>query len=81
MQAFLEHVVRGLVQHPDRVSITPVEREGTTVYELRLDPQDVGKVIGRQGMTINAIRSLLLAGSAKKGLRCTLEIVEEKPAD
>jgi predicted RNA-binding protein YlqC (UPF0109 family) len=47
---------------------------------LRLHPQDVGKIIGRQGMTINAIRSLLLAGSAKKGLRCTLEIVEDKPA-
>jgi uncharacterized protein len=80
MQAFLEYVVKGLVQHPEAVSITPVEREGTTIYELRLHEQDVGKVIGRQGMTINAIRSLLLAGSAKKGLRCTLEIVEEKPA-
>jgi len=80
MQAFLEYVVKGLVAHPDAVMITPVEREGTTVYELRLDPQDVGKVIGRQGMTINAIRSLLLAGSAKKGLRCTLEIVEDRAA-
>jgi predicted RNA-binding protein YlqC (UPF0109 family) len=78
VQAFLEYVVKGLVQHPDDVTITPVEREGATVYELRLNPQDVGKVIGRQGMTINAIRSLLLAGSARKGLRCTLEIVEEK---
>jgi predicted RNA-binding protein YlqC (UPF0109 family) len=77
MQAFLEYVVKGLVQNPAAVTVTPVEREGTTVYELRLDPQDVGKVIGRQGMTINAIRSLLLAGSAKQGLRCTLEIVEE----
>jgi len=80
MQAFLEYVVKGLVQHPEAVTITPVEREGTTVYELRLDPQDVGKVIGRQGMTINAIRSLLLAGSAKKGLRCSVEIVEDRPA-
>src|SRR5215831_11729552 len=80
MQAFLEYVVKGLVQHPDAVTVTPVEREGTTVYELRLHSQDVGKVIGRQGMTINSIRSLLLAGSAKKGLRCTLEIVEERPA-
>src|ERR1051326_7645391 len=79
IQAFLEYVVKGLVQHPDEVTVTPVEREGTTVYELRLHPQDVGKIIGRQGMTINAIRSLLLAGSAKKGLRCTLEIVEEAP--
>ena len=80
MQAFLEYVVKGLVDKPEAVAITPVEREGTTVYELRLDPQDVGKIIGRQGMTINAIRSLLLAGSARKGLRCTLEIVEDKPA-
>jgi uncharacterized protein len=80
MQAFVEYVVKGLVQHPDAVTVTPVEREGTTVYELRLDPADVGKVIGRQGMTINAIRSLLLAGSARKGLRCTLEIVEDRPA-
>jgi predicted RNA-binding protein YlqC (UPF0109 family) len=78
MQGFLEYVVKGLVQHPQEVTVTPVEREGTTVYELRLNPQDVGKVIGRQGMTINAIRSLLLAGSAKKGMRCTLEIVEER---
>ena len=77
MQAFVEYIVKGLVQHTDSVVVTPVEREGTTVYELRLHPQDVGKVIGRQGMTINAIRSLLLAGSAKRGLRCTLEIVEE----
>jgi uncharacterized protein len=80
MQAFLEYVVKGLVQHADDVTVTPVQREGTTVYELRLNPQDVGKVIGRQGMTINAIRSLLLAGSAKKGLRCSLEIVEDQPA-
>ena len=80
MQAFLEYVVKGLVQKPDAVTITPVEREGTTVYELRLDPQDVGKIIGRQGMTINAIRSLLLAGSARKGIRCTVEIVEDRPA-
>ena len=78
MQAFLEYVVKGLVQHPEAVTVTPVQREAMTVYELRLHPQDVGKVIGRQAMTINAIRSLLLAGSAKKGMRCTLEIIEEK---
>jgi predicted RNA-binding protein YlqC (UPF0109 family) len=78
MQEFLEYVVKGLVQHPEAVSVTPVERAGTTVYELRLDQSDVGKIIGRQGMTINAIRSLLLAGSARKGLRCAVEIVEDK---
>jgi predicted RNA-binding protein YlqC (UPF0109 family) len=41
MQAFLEYVVKGLVQNPDAVTVTPVEREGMTVYELRLDPKDV----------------------------------------
>jgi hypothetical protein len=80
MQEFLEYVVKGLVQHPEAVSVTPVERGGMTVYELRLDQSDVGKIIGRQGVTINAIRSLLLAGSAKKGLRCSVEIIEDKPA-
>lgn len=78
MQEFLEYVVKGLVQHPDAVSVTPVQHENTTVYELRLDPTDVGKIIGRQGVTINAIRSLLQAGSAKKGVRCSVEIIEDK---
>ena len=77
MREYLEYVVKGLVQKPDAVTISPVERGGVTVYELRLDAADVGKIIGRQGATINAIRSLLLAGSAKKGLRCTVEIVED----
>jgi predicted RNA-binding protein YlqC (UPF0109 family) len=80
MQAFLEYLVKGLVSHPDEVTVTPVVKDALTVYELRMHPDDVGKVIGRQGMTINAIRSLLMAGSAKKGLRCTMEIVEDKPA-
>ncbi len=80
MQAFLDFVVKGLVNHPEAVTVTPVEKNGLTVYELRLHQDDIGKVIGKQGMTINAIRSLLLAGSAKKGLRCTIEIVEERPA-
>jgi len=80
MEAFLEYVVKGLVEHPTDVSITPVDRGGMTVYELRLNPSDVGRIIGRQGVTINAIRSLLLAGSARKGLRCAVEIVEDQPA-
>ena len=80
MQAFLEFIVKGLVSHPDAVTVTPVPKDGLTVYELRMHPDDVGKIIGRQGMTINAIRSLLLAGSAKKGERCVMEIVEDKPA-
>ena len=78
MQAFLEFVVKGLVDHPAEANVTPVVKDAVTIYEVRLHPDDVGKVIGRQGITINAIRSLLLAGSAKKGLRCSMEIVEDK---
>ena len=78
MQEFLEYIVKGLVQNPGAVTVTPVTRAGLTVYELRMDPSDVGKIIGRQGATINAIRSLLLAGSAKLGQRCSVEIVEDQ---
>ena len=79
MHAFLEYVVKGLVQKPEEITVTPVERNGMTVYELRMNPSDVGRIIGRDGVTINAIRSLLSAGSARKGIRCSLEIVEDQP--
>jgi predicted RNA-binding protein YlqC (UPF0109 family) len=78
METFLDYVVKGLVDRPDAVTITPTERNGMTVYELRVHPTDMGKIIGRQGATINAIRALLLVGSAKRGLRCALEVVDEE---
>ena len=77
MQDFVEYVVKGLVDEPDAVTVTEVEQNGSTVYELRMDPDDVAKVIGRRGVTINAIRPLVQAGGAKKGLRCGLEIIED----
>jgi predicted RNA-binding protein YlqC (UPF0109 family) len=80
MQAFLEFVVKGLVAQPDDVAITPVERNGMTIYEVRVSPEDMGRIIGKQGVTINAIRSLLQAGAARKGLRCMLEVVDTAPA-
>ena len=79
MQPFLDFVVKGLVDRPDAVTVTPVEREGMTLYELRVHPTDVGKVIGKQGTTIQAIRALLQVAAAKRGQRCTMEIVEERP--
>jgi len=78
MQAFLEQVVKGLVDHPDAVDITQIEQERTTVYELRLHPTDVGRIIGKSGRTVNTIRSLMQAGSAKTGKFTRLEIIEEK---
>jgi len=79
MQAWLEYVVKGLVDRPEEVAVTPVEREGTTIYELRLHPGDVGKIIGKQGATIHALRSLLQVGGGRTGLRCSLDIVEDRP--
>ena len=77
MQAFLEYVVKGLVDRPDAVTITPVEAGGQTLFELRLHPTDVGKIIGKQGATIQAIRSLMQVGAAKRGVRCAVEIIED----
>ena len=78
MQAFVEFVVKGLVDRPDAVTVAPVERPGLTIYELRLHPTDVAKIIGRQGTSIQAIRSLVQVGAAKQGKRCTVEIVEDR---
>ena len=81
MQEFLEYVVKGLVERPEAVTIEPSDRDGLTVYQLRLHPSDMGKVIGKQGNTINAIRALLQVGSAKQGIRSALEVVEDSSGD
>jgi len=79
MQRFLEYVIKGLVERPDAVLLESTERDGVTVYQLRLHPSDMGKVIGKQGNMINAIRALLQVGSAKQGARSMLEVVEDEP--
>ncbi len=76
MKEFIESIARALVDHPDSVNITEIEGEKTTVYELRVYPDDLGKVIGRKGQTAKAIRTLISAVSAKKGKRALLEILE-----
>lgn len=81
MHAFLDTVIKGMVAHPDAVRITPVERKGETVFEVQVHPSDVGRLVGRRGNTINAIRTLLTAGGARKGLRCSLELLDERMDD
>ena len=76
MKQFIETIVKNLVDHPDQVSVAEVEGEKTTVYELRVGPGDLGKVIGKKGRTASAIRTLISAASAKKGKRAMLEILE-----
>jgi len=76
MKQFIEDIVKHLVDHPDQVTVSEVDGEKTTVYELRVGPGDLGKVIGKKGRTAGAIRILISAASAKKGKRAMLEILE-----
>lgn len=77
MQAFLEFVVQRLVNNPDSVQIEVSEQSGATVYGVRVSGSDMGKVIGRKGATVNALRSVVQAGGAKSGRRCSVELLED----
>ncbi len=76
MKELVEYIAKSLVDNPSKVDIREVEGEKTTVIELRVDQSDLGKVIGKQGRTARAIRTLLNAAGIKKGKRVVLEILE-----
>jgi hypothetical protein len=76
MKVLLEEIAKALVDHPEDVRVTEVEGEQTTVLELRVRNEDLGKVIGRQGRTARAIRTLLAAAGMKVQKRFVLEILE-----
>ena len=76
MKDLIELIAKALVDKPEDVAVTEVEGERTTVYELRVDSSDLGKVIGKQGKTARAMRTILSAGGTKLGKRCVLEILE-----
>ena len=77
MQAFLEFVVKGLVNHPEAVTVTPVVKDALTIYELRLHPDDVGKIIGKSGRVISAIRCVVSAVAAKSRERANVKVVTD----
>lgn len=72
----VEYLARGLVEHPERVTVDEVEEPDALVLELRVAQEDLGKVIGRQGRTAKALRTLLSAASSKSHRRVLLEILE-----
>jgi predicted RNA-binding protein YlqC (UPF0109 family) len=76
MKALVEEIAKALVDHPESVAVNAVEGEQVTVLELRVHPEDLGKVIGRQGRTAKSIRTLLGAAGMKLKKRFTLEILE-----
>jgi len=76
MKALIELIAKALVDNPEQVSVAEVEGEKTTVIELRVAQTDLGKVIGKEGKTARAMRTILNAAGTKVGKRCVLEILE-----
>ena len=72
----VEYLARRLVDDPDAVRVEEVEREGAVIVQLHVAPDDVGKVIGRQGRIARALRTLIRAGGSHEGRRIVLEIVD-----
>lgn len=76
MKELVEAIAKALVDHPEQVQVRSVDGEQVTVLELRVHPEDLGKVIGRQGRTAKSIRTILGAAGMKLRKRLTLEILE-----
>lgn len=76
MKELIEQIAKALVDRPEEVSVSEIDGERTTVYELRVAQSDLGKVIGKQGKTARSIRTILAAVGTKVGKRCVLEILE-----
>ena len=76
IKELVEDIAKALVDEPDRVVVREVEGEQVTVLELRVSPEDLGKVIGKQGRTARSIRTLLGAAGMKLNRRFNLEILE-----
>ena len=76
MKEFLEFVIRQLVEYPDDMVLTEIPGGRTIVFKVQLRQSDVGRIIGRNGQTIQAIRALLNSSASRHNQRATLEIVE-----
>lgn len=76
MKELVEYISKTLVDHPEELHITEIEGERTIVFELRCNDEDVGKIIGKSGKTIGAIRTLLSTVAARQNRRAVLEVVE-----
>ena len=76
MKELVEAIEKALVDYPDQVQVRATEGEEVTIFELRVAPSDFGKIIGRQGRTVQAMRTILSAVGAKLRRRFTLQILE-----
>ena len=76
MKAILESIARSLVDAPNEVQITEINGEKTIIFELRCNVKDIGKIIGKSGKTVGAMRTLLNSIAAKQGRKAMLEVVD-----
>nr|WP_253903075.1 KH domain-containing protein [Corallococcus exiguus] len=76
----LTYLAKALVDQPDQVTLRVSEADGGRLYELKVAPEDVGKVIGRDGRTVNALRALINAAAQKQGQKVRLEILDDRRA-
>jgi len=76
MKAILEQIAKGLVDVPEDVKVTEINGERTMIYELRCNEKDIGKIIGKSGKTVGAMRTLLNSMAAKQGRKAVLEVVD-----
>ena len=76
MKALIEYIAKSLVDDPDQVAVNEIEGNQTSVLELKVAKEDLGKVIGKQGRTARAMRTILSSASAKLKKKIVLEIIE-----
>ena len=76
MKDLIEYIVKALVDNPDKVLVREIAGEKSIIYELRVGEGDLGKVIGKEGRTAKAIRTIITAAAMKQGKRTVLEIIE-----
>jgi predicted RNA-binding protein YlqC (UPF0109 family) len=76
MKALLETIVKSLVDAPNEVQITEIDGEKTIIFELLCNAKDIGKIIGKSGKTVGAMRTLLNAIASKQGRKAMLEVVD-----
>lgn len=76
LKNLIEYIAKALVDNPEHVQVAEIEGEQTSVLELKVAKEDLGKVIGKQGRTARAMRTILGAASTKAGKRAVLEILE-----
>jgi len=76
LRELIELIIKGIVDNPDKVEINEITGEKSSIFEVKVDPNDIGKVIGRQGRNIKSIRTIVNAAAQKDDKRVVLEIVD-----